>query len=157
MSFLGEKYEKQAINMFSWRTILFSNLNIVENAVPLRARTFINILLPSVIYILPPSVQALVFRFALPFFAEQSVTARHLWRFGPQRSAERSAGFSLQQPHPFDFYQANCPKRGIFQKKLQKHFVSSQKSYTFALAFPKNTRTSTLRKEFFDKIYINRK
>jgi len=57
----------------------------------------------------------------------------------------------------FDIYQTNCPKRGIFQKKLQKHFVSSQKSYTFALAFPKNTRTSTLRKEFFDKIYINRK
>ena len=30
--FWGQKYEKQAINMFSWRTILFSNLNFVENA-----------------------------------------------------------------------------------------------------------------------------
>lgn len=37
----------------------------------------------------------------------------------------------------FDVYQANRPKRVIFQKKLQKHFVSSQKSYTFALAFGK--------------------
>ena len=66
-------------------------------------------------------------------------------------------GFHFNSPHPFDFYQANRTKWDIFQKKLRKHFVSSRKSYTFALAFPENTRTSTLRKEFFDKIYINRK
>ena len=45
----------------------------------------------------------------------------------------------------------------VFQKKLRKHFVSSQKSYTFALAFPKKHTDKHSKKEFFDKIYINRK
>ena len=37
----------------------------------------------------------------------------------------------------FDICQTNGGNMGVFQKKLQKHFVSSRKSYTFAFAFQK--------------------
>ena len=40
----------------------------------------------------------------------------------------------------------------FFRKKLRKHFVSSPKSSTFALAFEKTTVfPEALKKEFFDR------